>query len=127
MKIYEIIKEGFSLEQPQQQMTSKEVSIIVSIIDALIGEGHDDGVRTNVIINKVINATKKPFSYDDLLALNNSSHELQHLIDTLSPDEVKFRQEKVKNEDPYKEKQEQQAQAQSTIEGMANRAAGKRG
>jgi hypothetical protein len=123
MKINEIIKENFA--QPQA-VASKEVGLIVNIINALIGEGHDDGVRTNVIINKVINATKKPFNYDDLLALNNSSHELQHLIDTLHPDEVTFRQDKVKNEDPYKEKQEQQQQAQSTIEGMANRAAGKK-
>lgn len=132
MKINEIISEA--LIGPGSQMSrythpdienapSKEVQTLVGIINQLMGEGHADGVNTNVVLNKIIERTKKPFSFDDLVNLNNSSQELQHLIATMDANSIKFRQEKIKNEDPYKEKQEQQ----SKVAQMAQRAGAARG
>jgi len=94
------------------------IQATVTALRDLIGQGHTE-VDPTVITNQVVTATGKPFLLKDLVAINNSSVEVKHYIDSINPSKVKFSTDilTVKNEEPEKD------QGQVTVTNMANRAA----
>ena len=93
---------------------------VLSAVQELISQGHTD-VDPMVLTNMVVAATSQPFLLKDLVEINNSSQAVQHYIDSINPNKVKFSADilTVKNENPAKEKEKSTA----AVSNMASRAA----
>lgn len=107
------------IDQLESDADSKVVRSVIDAVRELIGQGHTD-VEPSVITNMVVASTGKPFLLKDLVAVNNQSQEIQHYIDSINPSKVKFSGDilTVKNEDPAKERKQNEAR----VSAMAARA-----
>jgi hypothetical protein len=116
MKINEIIQES------ADALHGEVVKAVLDSIKELIGQGHTE-VATHVLTNAVVARLGKPFMPKDLVSINKTSSAVQHYIDSINPNKVKFSADilTVKNEDPKKEKDDGHA----IVGQMASRRASK--
>lgn len=149
MKISEIISEGLRIDdlnlddedqglgdglgdesydhfpEPEMELSSnadtKMINAVRKVCDSYKGQGHAQ-VELLPFLTKVMEIVGKPVNLADLISINKKSQEIQALVDTIDEKKVKFKNMSVKNEDPGKAKEKQDA----TVSGMASRALGKR-
>lgn len=138
MKIKDIISEGVGDElsgmdamggdpmdaaPPEMELSSKAtdnkkiVNAILAVCDKLKGEGNS---RVDLLpfITQVSERAGKVVKLADLIAVNKSSQEIQRIVDSIDEKSVKFKNTSVKNEDPAKAQQKDDA----TVGNMAGRA-----
>jgi hypothetical protein len=80
-------------------------------------------VATHVLTNAIVAKLGEPFMPKDLVSINKSSRSVQHYIDSIDPNKVKFSTDMltVKNEDPAKK----EADKSAIVGQMASRRASK--